>query len=425
MKQNTRLEVLAVKAETSNQVGMLVEVTAPTLSTMQVQRRSHGVVFVVDRSGSMGGGRLDLVKNTIGELIGRLSPEDHVAIVSFDTEIEIHQSMAQVSSINAQALRRNLSTLDPRGGTNIELGFLAGIEETKKLPSGVEATLILLSDGQANEGAYSPEQLGHLAAQATEHMVKTSTLGIGTGYNEQIMSHMASAGAGNHFAAVELADAVAGLQDEIDGLLERALEHISCEITIDLPGVKITPLGYVRGNKAVNSGIQVQLGELASGESRGYAFMLDLQKSNAGTIINVTTIVRALQIENAEAVEADQQLTIEVQEARGFVLPPKDEDVVAEVMAYRLAEIKRRAIDAAMGGDFGYAKRIIIQAQGDLVFMLSNFRNLSPRVRSRIESEQEELKELLDHNIDSFGKRATESMFRTSQSKADPRKRGH
>ena len=425
MKQNTRLEVVAVKAETSNQLGMLVEINAPSLITSQIQRRSHGVVFVVDRSGSMGGGRLDLVKNTIGELIGRLSPEDHVAIVSFDTEIEIHQPMALVSNINPQALRRNLSTLDPRGGTNIELGFKAGIEETKKLPSGVEATLILLSDGQANEGAYSPEQLGRLAAQSTEHLVKTSTLGIGTGYNEQIMSQMASAGQGNHFAAVELADAVAGLQDEIDGLLQRALELISCEITIDVPGAKITPLGFVRGNQAVNNGIKVQLGELASGESRGYAFMIDLPKSKAGTTIKLSSVVRAFKINDAQALEESQTIEIEVQEANGFVLPQKDEDVVAEVMAYRLAEIKRRAIDAAMGGDFVHAKQIIIQAQGDLVFMLSNFRNLSPRVRNRIESEQEELKELLEHNIDSFGKRATESMFRTNQSKQDPRKRGH
>jgi Ca-activated chloride channel family protein len=425
MKQNTRLEVVAVKAEASNQLGMLVEINAPTLETSQIQRRSHGVIFVVDRSGSMGGGRLDLVKNTIGELIGRLSPEDHVAIVSFDTEIEIHQPMALVSSINPQSLRRNLATLDPRGGTNIELGFRAGVEEAKKLPSGLEATLILLSDGQANEGAYSPEQLGHLAAQATEHLVKTSTLGIGTGYNEQIMSHVASAGQGNHFAAVELADAVAGLQDEIDGLLQRALELISCEITVDIPGAKITPLGYVRGNQAVDNGIKVQLGELASGESRGYAFMIDLPKSKAGSSIKVNSVVRAFKINDAEALEESQAIEIEVQDASSFVLPQKDEDVVAEVMAYRLAEIKRRAIDAAMGGDFAHAKQIIIQAQGDLVFMLSNFRNLSPRVRNRIESEQEELKELLDHNIDSFGKRATESMFRTNQSKKDPRKRGH
>ena len=424
MKQNTRLEVVAVKAETANQLGMLVEINAPTLKTSQIQRRPHGVVFVVDRSGSMGGGRLDLVKNTIGELIGRLSPDDHVAIVSFDTEIEIHQPMSLVSSINPQSLRRNLATLDPRGGTNIELGLRAGVDETKKLPSGVEATLILLSDGQANEGAYSPEQLGHLAAQATEHLVKTSTLGIGTGYNEQIMSHVASAGQGNHFAAVELADAVAGLQDEIDGLLQRALEHISCEITVDVPGVKITPLGYVRGNQAMDHGIKVQLGELASGESRGYAFMIDLPKSKAGTTLKVSSVVRAFKINDAQALEESQTIEIEVQEANGFVLPQKDEDVVAEVMAYRLADIKRRAIDAAMGGDFAHAKQIIIQAQGDLVFMLSNFRNLSPRVRNRIESEQEELKELLDHNIDSFGKRATESMFRTNQSKQDPRKRG-
>ncbi len=424
MKQNTRLEVTAIKAGVANQIGMLVEVTAPTINTQNIQRRSQGVVFVVDRSGSMGGGRLDLVKNTIGELIGRLAPEDHISIVSFDTEIEIHQPMALVSSINPQAIRRNLSNLEARGGTNMELGFLAGLSEAKKLPDGVETTLVLLSDGDANEGAHTPEQLAQLSAAATEHMVKTSTLGIGTGYNEQIMAQMASAGQGNHFAAVELADAVAGLQDEIDGLLQRALEHISCEIVVKGIASQIVPLGYVRGNKTVSSGIQVQLGDLASGETRGYAFMLELPASDVGSTIEVTTTVRALQIQNGEAMEESTTVTIEVQEAQGFVLPRKDEDVVAEVMAYRLAEIKRRAIDAAMGGDMAYAKLIINQARGELVFILSNFRNLSPRIRTRIESEHEELGELLEQNLDAFGKRATESMFRTTQSKQDPRKRG-
>jgi hypothetical protein len=91
--------------------------------------------------------------------------------------------------------------------------------------------------------------------------------------------------------------------------------------------------------------------------------MLELPATDAGSTIDVTTTVRALQIENGEAMEESTTVTIEVQEAQGFVLPRKDEDVVAEVMAYRLAEIKRRAIDAAMQlPDTPYRKAMVVLA---------------------------------------------------------------
>jgi secreted protein with Ig-like and vWFA domain len=55
--------------------------------------------------------------------------------------------MQPVGITSAQKIRRDLATLEPRGGTNIELGYVAGLQEAAKAPEGIERLVILLSDG--------------------------------------------------------------------------------------------------------------------------------------------------------------------------------------------------------------------------------------------------------------------------------------
>ena len=69
----TRLEALRIKAGEPKTLGLLVEATAPAVPEQQLNRTPQAIVFLVDRSGSMGGGRLELVKNTIGEMVGQLT----------------------------------------------------------------------------------------------------------------------------------------------------------------------------------------------------------------------------------------------------------------------------------------------------------------------------------------------------------------
>jgi Ca-activated chloride channel family protein len=238
MKQNTKIEVSRIKTGEPAKVGLVVEVTAPEIKATLDTRQPQAIVFVVDRSGSMGDGRLDLVKNSIGELVGQLAPTDFLSIVSFDTEVEVHLPIQPVGIADAQKIRRDLATLEPRGGTNIELGYAAGLTEAARAPEGMNRTVILLSDGHANNGVQDPTQLGKLAAYATEHLVKTSTIGIGSDFDEKILVGIAGSGQGNHFAAVELSEAIAGLQDEIDGLLQRSLTDLTCRIELVIPDRK-------------------------------------------------------------------------------------------------------------------------------------------------------------------------------------------
>lgn len=425
MKQNTRLEVPRIKSGASHKIGLLVEVQAPELPTTSLVRNPQAIIFVVDRSGSMGDGRLDLVKNTIGEMVGRLAPTDYLSIVSFDTEIEVHVPISLVGSHTPQAIRRELAALEPRGGTNIELGFAAGIMQAGFLPSGVESRLVLLSDGHANSGHQEPAAFARLAASATEHLVRTSAIGIGEGYDERILASLADAGQGNHFAAVQLDEAVAGLQDEIDGLLERSLKDIEIKVTTtkEIRNFKVKPIGFVRSVETFANGSQTRVGDLASNETRGYAFMVSLPalRTELGKELIFEVEVSGTVVSSGKRLTQRSEVTLEIADALGFVNPPKDEEVSAEILAYRLAEIKKDAAEAAYRGDMIGARRIIQQAQLDIEAVMRRIDRLSPRLRSRILSERDELNNILNYRPAEFSKRVYESSARSARSKQDPR----
>lgn len=422
---SARLEASRIKAGEPRTLGLLIEAAAPALPSQQLTRTPEAVVFVVDRSGSMGGGRLDLIKNTISEMIGQLNPADHVAVISFDTQIETHLPLIQKEKLDAGMLRRELAQLEPRGGTNIELGFRHGIAEAAKAPQGVEAKLILLSDGHANHGVKDPAQLGQLAAVATEHLVSTSTIGIGTGYDETILTAAASSGHGNHFAAVKVEEAVLALQDEIDGLLERSIRNLKCEIRVsDRSALKsITPVGYVRDQKKLGSGSSFKLGELVSGEERGYAFAIDLGAYPADFVgeLEISIEVSGENALSSEQVSERFNLKLEIASPVGFVTPELDEDVVAELAVFKLAAVKEQAATAAREGSLSIAREIIANAQSDTNLLMQQLDKLSPRVRLRVLAENQELAELLGFTDIEFAKRASESSYRSARSKFNPR----
>jgi Ca-activated chloride channel family protein len=427
MKQISKLEVPRIKAGEEARVGLLVEISAPKISNERLEaRQPEAIVFVIDRSGSMGDGRLELVKNTIGEIIGRLAPTDYLGIVSFDTLVETHLPLQPIGAASAQSIRRDLASLESRGGTDMELGYLAGLMESNKAPANIKRRVILLSDGQANSGNTDPTRFGQIAASATEHLVTTSTIGIGNGYDENILVALAEAGHGNHFAATELPDAIAGMQDEIDGLLERALSNITCKIVRKSKEAKVElqPLGFNRGVERKEQTTIVQFGELSSDEVRGFAFLLDIEALPFGTNpLEFEITIEALDDSSNHLVSATSMVSIEIADSKGFVAPSKNEDVVAEVLAYRVADLKTIAIQAAMLNDMKLARLTISNAKAQINQLLLSATGLSPRIRARLEAENEEMDVLLEQAPPEFSKRAAESAYRNSRSKSDPRKK--
>ena len=431
MKVDFRFEHHLVKANTTTPIGLMIECTAPAapIVASATVRASQGVVFVIDRSGSMGSGRLELVKQTILELLSRLNRNDFLSVVSFDDTLLVEVEMKRVSDHNMADVRRRISDMRPGGSTNLEMGYRKGIEQASL--AGVETKIVLLSDGQANAGVVDPALLGQLAARVTEHMITTSTIGIGTGYDERILDALAVASTGNHFAAIELGEAVDGLTAEFDDLLNKTVTNI--KVTVELNArfagtdASIRKIQYLRKFTSKNGLANAELGDMCSGEEKNFVFDLGLSAvdfTDGSTERAARVFVEWLDLATNQEQHAQTELNVSVVKAEDYVEPARDEDVRAELATIRLQEQKELAIQLMREGRVVEAQALMAQLGMEYERMLDEFVGMSQRSRSRMQSERSESMAYSMLQDDEFNKRLTESINRKRSNKPDPRKKG-
>src|SRR5207302_6378155 len=114
-------------------------------------------------------------------------------------------TVAEMTTLNADTratLRQKISDIQDNGGTNISGGLLAGEQEIRRVvdsasPEGV-SRIILMSDGQANEGITSMEDLQQLARDSANGGIPISAIGLGLDFNEDLMRNLAEFGTGQY-----------------------------------------------------------------------------------------------------------------------------------------------------------------------------------------------------------------------------------
>jgi Ca-activated chloride channel family protein len=225
---STLLDCDLVAVEQTDELTLLVELTAPTPATT-AKRQPATLQVVLDRSGSMGGDRLEGAKTALLGLVDRLDPSDNLGIVAFDDAVQIVVPAGPLT--NKAAVKAAIAAIDAGGCTDLSAGYLRGLPEAQRVAGPTGATVLLISDGHANAGVTDADQLGSVAAQAKAKGVTTSTLGFGLGYDERLLAALARGGAGNELFAEEADSAVAKISGEVDGLLDQVAQAASLRLT--------------------------------------------------------------------------------------------------------------------------------------------------------------------------------------------------
>jgi len=374
------------------QLGLMLEITAPAAPVVAAtQHKTKSLVFVIDRSGSMAGDRLDVVINTIVETLPRLHPEDYISVVSFDDQAIVNVKLKQVKEHKMADVIKSVRNISAGGSTNLEAGYRLGLEQATKAPSGIETTIILLSDGQANAGETNPVALGQLATQATEHLVVTTTMGIGGGYDENILSAMADAGNGNHIAAIKRGEALDGLQAEIDGLLLKTMLEVNIEITIgpDFLGKQTNIIAGRRMKKwsKTHGHVRTLLGDVAGGEEKNVVFDLILdghEMASPGLKQGVKVEWDFIDALTGNKISNSETFEVELVAADKWIEPDRDKDIVGELKAVRMQQIWDEAERLFNAGRQAEANALLEAAGKDLQDFIANNR-LGARTSLRLQ----------------------------------------
>ncbi len=175
----------------------VVSIRAPRIEGA-ASRRPMNLAFVLDRSGSMGRGKLELAKGAVLRSLDLLGSDDRFAVVVYDHEVTIAVPSDLARPDTLQAARDRLHAVQARGTTDLAAGWLTGCREVAQhLQDDQVARCLLFTDGLANRGETRVDILGQHARALRERGIVTSTFGIGDDFDEHLLRHLADEGGGN------------------------------------------------------------------------------------------------------------------------------------------------------------------------------------------------------------------------------------
>ncbi|MFO0726190.1 MAG: VWA domain-containing protein [Myxococcota bacterium] len=251
------------------------------------ERAPVNLAVVIDRSGSMSGDRIIRAKEAAIMLLDRLDERDIVSIVTYDSQVEV--LVPATRATDRGAIRAKIERIEPRGSTALFAGVSQGAHELRKfIDKNRVNRVILLSDGQANVGPSSPNELGRLGLSLGKEGVAVTTIGLGLGYNEDLMTQLAQNSDGNH-AFVENAGELAKVFDaELGDVLSVVAQEVSVKVHFQ-NGVKpvkgLNREAEVRGDTAY-----LALNQLYSRQEKYFLLEVEVPAGAAGTSQELATV---------------------------------------------------------------------------------------------------------------------------------------
>jgi Mg-chelatase subunit ChlD len=162
IKINTNLEIKTINefseclSSKETEILVLTSIKAPEFTKEEEKdekRAPIDIVCVIDKSGSMRGEKMELVKSTLKFMLEQLGPEDRVALVAFDSDVDSVFGFLNMDEKGKDNATKSINCLKPGSATNLSGGLFKGYELVKERENPSEiCSILLFTDGLANNG---------------------------------------------------------------------------------------------------------------------------------------------------------------------------------------------------------------------------------------------------------------------------------
>jgi Ca-activated chloride channel homolog len=264
-----------------------IKITLGGAALPTTRRAPVNLALVIDKSGSMAGDKLARAKDAALMVLDRLQPDDTISIVTYDSTVNV--LVPATKATDTGAFREEIDEMVARGSTALYDGVAAGLGEVGSVfdPKRVNR-IILLSDGQANVGPQSPAELGQLGSTAAEQGITITTIGLGLGYNEDLMSQLAMRSDGSHAFAETGAELAGIFEHELGDVLSVVAQDIDIEIDF---ADGIEPVRAIGREAAIEDGTaHVKLGQLYAAQSKHVVFEVRVPAGVAGATRDLAAV---------------------------------------------------------------------------------------------------------------------------------------
>jgi Ca-activated chloride channel homolog len=188
--------------------------------------------LVLDKSTSMQGTRMDMVKASAAQLIRQFRQQDMLSVVTFSDRAEVLVPPTRATDIKDD---HRINLIQPSGGTEIYQGLALGVQQLRSLDDRYLRQLILLTDGHT----YGDDDAClELAEMVAKEGISISAMGIGHEWNDQLLDRIASLSGGNAMLVSSPKDLSKFMEQKLSVLSNTYARGLTFDFASD-PGVQL------------------------------------------------------------------------------------------------------------------------------------------------------------------------------------------
>lgn len=339
-----------------------VSLQAPALHEKDA-RQPVNLAVVLDRSGSMGSGqKLEKAKEAAITALRRLNDRDLFSLVIYDQEVET--VVPPQSAANTEWIESRINQITSRGNTALFAGVSQAAAELRKhIEGNYVHRILLLSDGQANTGPSQPEDLGRLGTALMKERIAVTTIGVGTDYNEDLMTRLAQNSDGNTYFVESSRDLPRIFSAELGDVLSVFARDVILDIEILGGGRPIRIIG--RDGRVDDRHVELRLNNLYGGQEK---YVLVEVEVPAGTERDDFKLATArcsyYNLFSRRSEKSEAGTTVRFSPRESDVSKSVNIAVQKDILVNAMAEAKDEAIRQADKGDRVQAAVILRTAGG-------------------------------------------------------------
>nr|XP_044991890.1 inter-alpha-trypsin inhibitor heavy chain H4 isoform X4 [Jaculus jaculus] len=194
------------------------------------------VIFVIDKSSSMFGRKIQQTREALIKILKDLSPKDQFNIIVFSGEAsQWKPSLVRASAENVKKATDYASRIQARGGTNINDAMLMAVKlldrsnRAELLPEGSVSLIILLTDGDPTVGETNPKIIQKNVQKAINSQYSLFCLGFGFDVSYSFLEKLAMDNGGLARRIYEDSDSALQLQDFYQEVANPLLSTVAFE----------------------------------------------------------------------------------------------------------------------------------------------------------------------------------------------------
>jgi Ca-activated chloride channel homolog len=252
------------------------------------RRDPVNLIAVVDKSGSMDGTPLELVRKSLAVMARQLKPSDQLTIVLYGDESHVHLQTTRADRAGVARILESIGAIASAGSTSMEAGLRLGydIAHTTAPAFAGRTRLILFTDERPNTDATDAESFMGMAEAASRNGVGLTTVGVGVQFNAELATRIGSVRGGNLYFLRHEEDVRELFTGQLDYMVSELAHDLRLTITpaagLKVSGVYGVPgqlLGWQNGNQ-----IQITLPTVFL-DNRGGALFVALAPESADAFL--------------------------------------------------------------------------------------------------------------------------------------------